>query len=419
LFVGIISFVLFALFLGNSYNETALVNRANVIVVDYDPGTPLSAGLKGFIQYWNTQNITNITGIYQTLPTLVYQDGTSLYPGGTPDIIDRIETVEGNVYGALVLAPGSFATLYEALVNPTAPIYNPYNVLTLIYDEGYNMNFIDGFIFADVLVAAIFFSYNFVEVLTTDVVVPMLQNATMQHQVIAAMAHNPLAFTTPVSFNLINTHPVEATTAALVGAMATSTAVIFEFIFSMLVALATFFITTHLGKVHHVNTWHLQIFRVMSLFASSFLMSLLIAVQVPMFGGSMYLGWGPYWLLVWFTLLGFQLIVMSLFVAFPQPVAGILMIFFLISNAASATFGAPLEVTNSFYLYGYMMPYRATISAGRHILFGSSNQLYRDMPILAAWIVVPFLLIFFSTFIHGKFAIYKAKKAKKAEVSKA
>jgi len=116
---------------------------------------------------------------------------------------------------------------------------------------------------------------------------------------------------------------------------------------------------------------------------------------------------------------GFQLIVMSLFVAFPQPVAGLLMLSFLISNAASATFGAPLEVTNSFYLYGYMMPYRATISAGRHILFGSSNQLYRDLPILAVWVVVPIITIFLSTFIQGKFAIYKAKKAKKAEVSKA
>jgi len=59
-----------------------------------------------------------------------------------------------------------------------------------------------------------------------------------------------------------------------------------------------------------------------------------------------------------------------------------------------------------------MMPFRATISAGRHLLFGSSNFLYRDMPILMAWIIVPIIVIFIGGAIERAQAIKAAAAAK-------
>jgi len=220
LVASVFTFLLLALFLGSSYNETALVNRANILVVDYDPGTPMSQGLLEFIDYWNNLGVTNLTGIIQTVPTLVYQNGPELFPLGVQQVIDRVETTDGNVYGAIVLAPNAYSTLIEALTNPNAPPYNSFAVTQIIYDEGFNMNFMDGFIFADGLVATVIFAYNFGETMVKDIVAPMLQNSTTAPVIVQCMINNPSAFSVPISFSLVNTHPVEPYTTSIVGTVA-------------------------------------------------------------------------------------------------------------------------------------------------------------------------------------------------------
>jgi len=70
----------------------------------------------------------------------------------------------------------------------------------------------------------------------------------------------------------------------------------------MLTAIATYFITAALAAKFNVNVWHLQVFRILGVLSSSFFMSLFVAVQVPMFGGYMDSGFGPYWALVWYVI---------------------------------------------------------------------------------------------------------------------
>jgi hypothetical protein len=182
--------------------------------VDFDPGTPLSAAINQTIEFWNSFNTTNITGILTTLPQLEYQNGVDLYPNGLDDVIDA---VNGGTWGALVISAGAYATIYEALTNPEAPTYNAFGASTIVFDEGRNPDFVDGAVLGNLEGFVIFAGLEY-GAAQAEIVAGLLSSPATANLTLASMRRNPTAFGSPFLFTPLNLHPVSVVEPSAAGA---------------------------------------------------------------------------------------------------------------------------------------------------------------------------------------------------------
>ena len=93
-----------------------------------------------------------------------------------------------------------------------------------------------------------------------------------------------------------------------------------------------------------------------------------------------------FWAYAWLSMSAFGLIITALMRELGPELGGLVHLLFLISNLVSSGSISPVDLTPPYYRVGYALPFYNAVAGTRTILFGSHNQIGRNVGILFAWV---------------------------------
>jgi hypothetical protein len=95
-----------------------------------------------------------------------------------------------------------------------------------------------------------------------------------------------------------------------------------------------------------------------------------------------------FWAYAWLCMFVFGLIVTALFRNFGGATGGLMHLVFLILNLVSSGSITPVELMPPFFRVAYALPFYNAVSGTRTILFGSYDNLGRNVGVMFAWIAL-------------------------------
>jgi ABC-type polysaccharide/polyol phosphate export permease len=98
-----------------------------------------------------------------------------------------------------------------------------------------------------------------------------------------------------------------------------------------------------------------------------------------------------YWMFNWLSAMVFGIIV-AVFTVNLGLFGNFFLTIFIILLLATATFQVTIELSPSFYLYGYGLPLYHIINGSRHLLFNSYSYFALDVGVLLAYFGVLWML---------------------------
>ncbi|KAF9410000.1 hypothetical protein BGZ94_001788 [Podila epigama] len=366
-------FALMALYFAAEFKAEDHMKELKVMVVDLD------LGMVG-THYTNFAAVLN----NQTTGQLFWE----VQPKNRFNTLDHIKAhVEsGACWGAVVIMPETSSTLNKMLSSPSAD-FDPTHAFAFVYDGGRDPLVVKPYIVANMYTTFLQFSKNF-NPLWIKFVIGLYEQ---QGANLTAFSDAPHILGTPVAFTEYDLHP---TTAPIITS-ATSVAYIWIFLVAggstYLVANMVQPLTTHASVTRTMASMFLPLFFFFVTLSMTYSI-LLVAFGVPFDGGA------SQFLLLFGGMLLLQLAVSSmvLFLIFLIPVVYIPMITitFVILNVI-AVFN-PVELMPSFYRWAYAMPFLNAVQIARYVLMGSYSRLHYNIPVLGAWIVIPWLVMPFA-----------------------
>ena len=94
-----------------------------------------------------------------------------------------------------------------------------------------------------------------------------------------------------------------------------------------------------------------------------------------------------YWAYAWLCMYVFGLLVTALFRNFGGATGGLMHLVFLILNLVSSGSITPVELMPPFFRVAYALPFYNAVAGTRTILFGSYDNLGRNVGVMFAWVV--------------------------------
>ncbi|KAF9583721.1 hypothetical protein BGW38_008767 [Lunasporangiospora selenospora] len=369
-------FALMALYFGAEFQADSNVKNFNIMVVDMDRGM-IGVQFKNFVQLLNKQ---------PAQPNWVISDNFT----SVDQVKANVES--GEFWGAVVVQKDASFNLNRAFSVPL-PDYDPRGAFLFIYDGGRDPLAVKPYIVANMYTQFLQFSQIFNPAWVRFVIALANNNGVN----LTALGDAPQVLGTPVAFQELDLHPI---TAKIVTS-ATSVAYIWIF---LVAGGSTYFVANMIQPVTRETTVARTIAYLLSplsfylvIFSLTYTL-LLFLFGVPFSSGAQFMS-------LFAGMLMLQLAVASLvlFLMYVMPVVYIpvFTITFVVLNVI-AVFN-PIELMPKFYRWAYAMPFLNAVQVARHVLMGSNNRLVYNLPILAAWILIPLGLL--------PFAIKRQKKA--------
>ena len=164
------------------------------------------------------------------------------------------------------------------------------------------------------------------------------------------------------------------------------------------------------GKIHVLD---LLVYRISNGIFQAFIISLIYSLIVLWFfgihSGSLFM---RYWMFNWLSVLVFGLLIV-LFTVNLGPIAGSLLIAFVMLMLAGATIQISLELSPRFYRYGYGLPLFHIINGGRHLLFNSHERFALSVGVLLIYFGVFWLIAIVTSALWIKKQEHKLLREKK------
>ncbi|KAF9930453.1 hypothetical protein BGZ67_005822 [Mortierella alpina] len=366
-------FVLMALYFGAEFQADSHMNNFDIMVVNLDQGM-IGLHFDNYTQYLNKQ---------PGQPNWSVQNPT-LYP--TMSAV-REQVRNGRFWGAVVVQTNASSNLNQAFATQFKN-YDPSRAFAFIYDSGR-----DPLVVKPRIVSAMYLQFLQFSKLFNPVWVQFVLNYSESQASfnVSSLVRAPQVLGTPIAFEEFDLHPI---TSSIITS-ATSVAYIWIF----LVAGGSTYLVAHMiqpmtrsastGKTMAMLLAPLLLFvAVLSLTYSI----LLLAFGVPFpNGASQFLS-----LFAGMLLLQCAVASMVLFLIYLIPVVFIpsITITFVVLNVI-AVFN-PVELMPSFYRWVYAMPFLNAVQISRYVLMGSYDRLKYNVPILAAWTLIPIVLLPFA-----------------------
>ena len=137
-----------------------------------------------------------------------------------------------------------------------------------------------------------------------------------------------------------------------------------------------------MGKIHWFD---LLLYRILNGLFQGLIISLIYSLIVLWFfginSGSLFM---RYWMFNWLSIMVFGMIVV-LFTINLGVLGNSLLTIFVILLLASATFQLVLELSPTFYRYGYGLPLYHIVNGARHLLFNSYSNFGLNIGVLVAY----------------------------------
>ena len=307
----------------------------------------------------------------------------TLYPNISA-INDQV--IKGNFWGAVVVQPNASSNLYQAFIEKTVD-YDPSKAFAFIYDEGRDPLVVNPYIVASMYTQFLLFTKDF-----NPAWIKFLLQVSQQNSLnVTALQVAPQVLGTPVAFEEFDLHPL---TASIITS-ATSVAYIWIF----LVAGGSTYMVAHMiqPKTRNASVLKSMIILVLPLltFLATLSMSysvLLLAFGVPFPSGvSQFLSLFAGMLLVQCAVASMVLFLIHLI---PVVYIPAITTTFVIMNVV-AVFN-PVDLMPKFYRWVYAMPFLNGVQISRFVLMGSYNRLEYNIPVLAAWVLIPMVLLPFA-----------------------
>ncbi|KAG0210566.1 hypothetical protein BGX28_009202 [Mortierella sp. GBA30] len=365
-------FGLMALYFGAEFQSDARMKNFDIMVVDLDQA------MIG-IQYLN---YTRMLNKQPGQPNWSIQDAT-LYPNMS-SIQDEVRS--GQFWGAVVVQPNASANLNMAYAYQYKA-YDPTQAFAFIYDGGRDPLVVKPHIVANMYTQFLQFSKLFNPLWVQFV----LGYSATQNFNVTTLSRSPQVMGTPIAFEEFDLHPLSAS----IITSATSVAYIWIF----LVAGGSTYLVAHIiqpmtrqASVARTVAMLLLPLLVFLTVLSMAYSILLLAFGVPFPDGvTQFLS-----LFAGMLMLQCAVASMVLFLIYLIPVVFIpsITITFVVLNVI-AVFN-PVELMAPFYRWVYAMPFLNAVQIARYVLMGSYNRLQYNLPILAAWIMIPIALLPFA-----------------------
>ncbi|BGP03654.1 nitrosoguanidine resistance protein [Rhodotorula toruloides] len=347
---------------GALYQTSQHAHNLNVLVIDFDGGS-VGAALLAAVRSLNGQ---------KTLPTFVIANASSI----THD--EALHTVfDGEYWGAVFATEGATNRFEAALAGGSAAAaYNAsqgleYSGLEVRYPSAWS---------GVVLSALLRVLQTTAHIFNAQTVAPLLASGTALTPPAAQVVVNPLGSTyinlTPFSFGsriVLNT----------IG-------FVYPFLFQFFFLLALNGIFTTSGAYRNLSLKRHLTLRLCISIPWTLATSLCVASWAVMFDESydikaknFFALWAVLWIFSTITFDTFDILTTWV----PPAFLAYLTINVIIMSVSAVIW--PIELANRFYRIHYVFPSHATWSTMITIFGnGTVNRLYRDLPILAAWLVV-------------------------------
>jgi hypothetical protein len=310
----------------------------------------------------------------------IFQDPSDI------SLADQIES--GKAWGSVYMNAGTSDHLnqvIQAILNGNAATisYDPTTATTIIYDQGRNLNTVNGYVLPPIKSAIAVASARYSAYIASQV--EKLPNPTVKN--IAAAISLATITNSPISYSNMNLHPAFPYAAFL----ATSLGYLFLWLIMLSLVAMAVRITQPLGG--KVKILDIVILRIMNTVFNGLIISLIYSLCVLWFANfTRPVPFIRFWLFNWLAAITFTVII-GLFVMNLGAIAQLALTLFLITNLASSSTNLANELQNRFYRVGYGLPLYHCFSGGRHLLFGSHTRLNVDIAVLFAYYFAAVILL--------------------------
>lgn len=326
------------------------------------------------------------------------------------NVVQEVE--DGNVWATVYMNPGvtvGIKQVIDSIVNGyniSKSSYIPASAVTIVYDEGRNVNNVNGFTLPAIRAAIATASSRYSTYVSSQI--QSFTNVT-SNSVIAAVALSNIT-SAPISFTSNNLHP------ALPYARALATSLGYMFLWLLMTSVVTVSIAITKPLIERIKLIDIVILRIINSAFHSFIISLIFSLCVFWFGQFREPGrFIQFWLFNWLASLAFASII-ALFTLNLGVLANVVLSIFLIINLSSSGSGLAIEVQATFYRIGYGLPLFHCFSAGRYFLFGSHTKLGVDIGTLVAYYSFCIILTIITGTIHMAHQQKKSIKSQKEEI---
>ena len=311
-------------------------------------------------------------------------------------LTDQIEN--GKAWASVYMNAGTSDRLNQVIQailngNMSNVSYDPTSATAIIYDQGRNLNTVNGYVLPPIRAAIAIASARYSAYIQSQV--EQLSNPTANNIIaaisLATITHSPIGSTD------VDLHPAFPYAAFL----ATSLGYLFLWLITGSLVGAAIRITQPLGgKVKIIDIVFIRIFNTIF---SGMILSLIYSLCVLWFANfTRPVPFIRFWLFNWLATITFTVII-SLFILNLGAIAQVALTLFLITNLASSTSNVAIELQNRFYRVGYGLPLFHCFSGGRHLLFGSHTRLNVDIAVLFAY-------YFFAVILLLSTGVYRMRK---------
>ena len=317
-------------------------------------------------------------------------------------LFDRIEN--GKAWALVYMNAGTSDGLNQIIQsilngNPSSLSYVPSSATTIVYDQGRNLNTVNGYVLPPIRTAIAVVSARYANYIQSQAV--RHSNATVGN-VITAIELANITYA-PIGSTSINLHPA----VPYVSFLATSLGYLFLWLTMTSLVVMGLRITQPLaGKLKIID---IVIIRVSNALFNGLIVSLIYSLVVLWFADfTRAVPFIRFWLFNWLAAITFSIII-ALFITNLGPLAQMALVLFLITNLAASSSNLAIELQNPFYRIGYGLPLFHCFSGGRHLLFGSHTRLNVDIAVLFAYYFAALILILIT-------GIYRMRKQQAAVI---
>lgn len=293
-------------------------------------------------------------------------------------IVDQIEN--GEAWASVYMNAGTSDRLTQVLQsilsgNISNFSYRPSSAVTIVYDEGRNVNTVNGYVLPPIRAAIAMASARYSAYFQSQAT--QYSNATLA-TVIAAISYANITYS-PIGYTNMNIHP--ATPFASV--LATTLGYLFLWLITGGLVRMVLQITQPLaGKIKIID---IVFIRIINTIFNGLILSLIYSLCVLWFADfTQPVPFIRFWLFNWLATITFTVII-GLFTINLGALAQVALILFIIINLATSSTNVAIELENNFYRVGYGLPLYHCFNAGRHLLFGSYTKLNVDIGVLFAY----------------------------------
>ena len=299
-------------------------------------------------------------------------------PSDSSSLVEQIKN--GRAWASVYMNAGTTDRLnvvLQSIINGQSynSSYLPSSATTIVYDQGRNLNTINGYVLPPIYAAIAMASARYSAYIQSQVA--QLSNVTLAN-VISSISVANITYT-PISYTSMDLHPASPYTSYL------ATTLGYLFLWLIMLALVGAIVRTTAPLAGKVKIIDIVLIRVVNSIFNGLIVSLIYSLTILWFSSfHQAVPFIRFWLFNWLCTITFIAII-ALFTINLGALAQVALTLFLITNLSAATTNVAIELQNRFYRVGYGLPLYHCFNGGRHLLFGSYTKLNVDIGVLFAY----------------------------------